>query len=162
MSLFGRTRRLTVLLVALSACLGLLAAGCRQHHSEVEAVRAAIRQHLTSLGTLNLQGMDMEFTRVAVQDGHADADVTFRPKNGASGGAAMQVAYQLEKRDGAWTVMKSAVGGMIQHPPAGANPHQQPAQGPVHGDLPNFKDIIGGSAASPPPQKLPPGHPPVN
>jgi len=37
----------------------------------------------------------------------AHAEVVFRPKTGAPAGAGMQIAYNLEKRDGAWVVQKS-------------------------------------------------------
>ena len=72
----------------------------------------------------------------------------------------MQVAYNLEKRDGAWVVQKSQpTGGMIQHPDTSKNPHQSPD---VHsGSLPNFSDIVN-PAGTPAQGALPPGHPPVN
>jgi hypothetical protein len=72
----------------------------------------------------------------------------------------MQVAYRLEKRDSAWVVVKmETAGGMIAHPAANANPHAQP--GSMHGNLPNFREMIpptDPSAAG----TLPPGHPPVD
>ena len=72
----------------------------------------------------------------------------------------MQVAYHLEKRDGAWVVQKTQpTGGMIQHPDPNKNPHQNPD---VHsGSLPNFSEIVN-PAGAPPQGALPPGHPPVN
>jgi hypothetical protein len=136
-------------------------AGCQKKTTDDDAIRAAINKRLLSIGTLNLQAMDMDVTQIAVQDDHATAQVTFRPKNGAPAGAAMQVSYQLEKRDGNWNVMKTAAaGGMIEHPAPGTNPHGQPAQGAVHSTLPNFQEMLGtpnsGSGSN-----LPPGHPPV-
>ncbi len=72
----------------------------------------------------------------------------------------MQVAYNLEKRDGAWVVQKSQpAGGMIQHPDTSENLHRNPD---VHsGGLPNFSDIVN-PAGTPAQGALPPGHPPVN
>jgi hypothetical protein len=134
--------------------------GCQKKATDDDAIRAAINKHLLAIGTLNLQAMEMDVTQVAVQDDRATAQVTFRPKTGAPAGAAMQVAYQLEKREGNWNVMKSAAaGGMIEHPAPGTNPHG-PAQGAVHSSLPNFQEMLG----SPNPDAtttLPPGHPPV-
>jgi hypothetical protein len=133
--------------------------GCQKKATDDDAIRAAINKHLLAIGTLNLQAMEMDVTQVAVQDDHATAQVTFRPKTGAPAGAAMQVAYQLEKREGNWNVMKTAAaGGMIEHPAPGTNPHG-PAQGTVHSSLPNFQEMLG--SPNPDATTLPPGHPPV-
>ena len=153
-------RRLQVLGLTTLAML----AGCKQKQTDDEAIRAAVRQHLVSLGTLNLQAMDTDFDRIAVNNNQASADVSFRPKGGGPTGGAMQVTYQLEKQDGNWRVTKTSTpGGMIEHPNPNANPHGQAVQGEVHGKLPNFQEILGGQSsqgstgAGPPP----PGHPPV-
>lgn len=132
----------TALAVAL-----LLTCGCKQKQNDDEAIRAAVRQHLTALGTLNLQAMDTDFTNISIQNDKATADVSFRPKTGAPAGAAMQVSYQLEKQEGNWKVIKKATqGGMIQHPDPNANPHAQ-VPGDVHGKLPNFQEMLGGTNA---------------
>jgi hypothetical protein len=156
----NRTRPVKALL-AVTLCVALLG-GCRKKQGEDEAIRAAIRQHLVSLNTLNLQAMDMEFAKVAIQGNQASAEVTFKPKTGAPAGAAMQVSYRLEKVNGNWAVVKTAAaGGVIDHPDPGKNPHTQTAPGDVHGNLPNFKDVLGapGEGAK---GALPPGHPPVS
>ena len=142
----------------LSAAL-LLGAGCKKQ-SENDAIRAGILQHLNGVGTLNMSAMDMDIRSVSINGNQAHAEVVFRPKNSPQEGAGMQVAYNLEKRGGAWVVQKSQpTGGMIQHPDTSKNPHQNPD---VHsGSLPNFKDIVNPSAA-PAQGTLPPGHPPVN
>ncbi|HLZ13365.1 MAG TPA: hypothetical protein VKP58_12325 [Candidatus Acidoferrum sp.] len=137
--------------LAFSCGILLLAAvsGCKQKPSDDEAVRAAVREHLSSLGTLNMQAFETDFTNIAIQNNQATADVSFRPKTGAPAGAAMQVSYQLEKREGNWRVVKkSTPGGMIQHPDPNANPHTPPVQGEVHGKLPNFQDMLGSGAPS--------------
>ncbi len=72
----------------------------------------------------------------------------------------MQVAYNLEKRGGAWVVQKTQpVGGMIQHPDPNKNPHHN--QDVRSGSLPNFSDIVNPAGLSTQ-GALPPGHPPVN
>ena len=134
--------KFTVSLAVISAVL-VFTAGCKQKQNDDEAIRAAVRQHLTSLGTLNLQAMDTDFANIAIQNDKATVDVSFRPKTGAPAGAAMQVSYQLEKKEGNWKVVKkSTPGGMIQHPDPNANPHAQ-APGDVHGKLPNFQEMLG-------------------
>ena len=72
----------------------------------------------------------------------------------------MQVAYNLEKREGSWVVLKTEpLGGTIQHPDPNQNPHTNPD---VHaGALPKFGDIL--NPADSPAQAAPPaGHPRSN
>jgi len=147
---------------AVFAFLLILASGCKHQESDGDGIRAGSTQHLTSLNTLNLSAMDMDVSDVAIQGHQARAQVTFRPKTGAPPGASMQVAYQLEKRDTTWVVVKTeAAGGMIDHPGANANPHVQPGSGSIHGNLPNFREMIPSSTA-PNGGTLPPGHPPID
>ncbi len=138
--------------IAIASCALALAfvSGCEQKPSDDEAVRAAVRQHLSSLGTLNLQAFETDFTNISIQNNKATAEVSFRPKTGAPAGAAMQVSYQLEKQEGNWRVVKkSTPGGLIQHPDANANPHTSPVQGEVHGKLPNFQEMLGPTNSQP-------------
>jgi hypothetical protein len=139
-----------------------LACGCKKTQTDEDLIRAGINQHLAGLNTLNLSAMDMDVNNISIQGTQARAQVTFRPKTGAPPGAGMQVAYQLEKRDSGWVVVKTdAVGGGIQHPPANANPHLQPGQSEVHGSLPNFREILPPTAPAAG-GTLPPGHPPID
>lgn len=147
---------------ALPLCLTAAVLGfgaCKKQASNNDAIRAGILQHLTSVGTLNMSAMDMDIRSVSVNGNQAHAEVEFRPKNSGTPGAGMQVAYNLEKRDGAWVVLKSqSLGGMIQHPDPGQNPHTNQD---VHSEMPNFNQILNPSG-TPPQGALPPGHPPVN
>src|SRR5882762_956185 len=144
--------------------LGLLAAlcaacGCKKQQSDNDAVRAGIMQHLTAVGTLNISAMEMDIRSVSINGNQAHAEVEFRPKTGGAPGAGMQVAYNLEKRNGSWTVLKTqAAGGMIQHPNPNQNPHQN--QNVHSSSLPNFNDVLN-PAGAPAQGALPPGHPPV-
>jgi len=133
--------------------------GCKHQPSDTDAIRAGILQHLTAVGTLNISAMQMDIRSVSINGNQAHAEVEFRPKTGAAPGAGMQVAYNLEKRDGSWVVLKTqAAGGMIQHPDPNQNPHQNQS---VHsGSLPNFSDVLNPSAA-PAQGALPSGHPPM-
>lgn len=128
--------------VAAGLCAALLLGGaCKKQQNDNEAIRASIVQHLNSLKSLNLSAMDMDIKQVSINDTQAQAQVEFRPKAGAPSGVGMQVTYALEKRDGAWVVVKSqAGGGEIIHP--GENQPSDNAPGPMPG-------------------ALPPGHPPV-
>jgi len=114
---------------------------CKKQANDKDAIRAGILQHLTSIGTLNMSAMDMDIQSVSVNGNQAHAEVEFRPKNSGAAGAGMHVAYNLEKRDGAWVVLKTqSLGGMIQHPDPGQNPHTNPD---VHsGAMPNFNEVL--------------------
>ena len=133
--------------------------GCKKQASDNDAIRAGIQQHLASVGTLNMNAMAMDMRTVSITGNQAHAEVEFRPKNGGTPGAGMQVAYNLEKRDGAWVVVKAQpLGGMIQHPDPTQNPHKTDD---VHSGMPNFNDIVNPSG-TPQQGALPPGHPQVN
>jgi hypothetical protein len=153
----ARIKRVGLALGLSAVCL--LGGGCKKQPSDNDAIRAGIMQHLNRLGTLNMSAMEMEIRSVSINGNQAHAEVVFRPKTGAPPGAGMQVAYNLEKRDGAWVVQKTqSNGGMIQHPDTSKNPHQNPD---VHsGSLPNFSDIVN-PAGSPSAGAPPPGQRPV-
>lgn len=148
------------LALALGLAAMLLAmGGCKKKVSDNDAIRAGILQHLTAIGTLNMSAMGMDIRSISVNGNQAHAEVEFRPKTGGAPGAGMQVAYDLEKRDDAWVVMKTEpLGGMIQHPDPGQT---LPRSQDVHSGLPNFKDLLNPSGATAP-GALPPGHPPVS
>jgi len=137
-------------------------AGCqKQQKTPSDAIRDGIRLHLTSLKTLNLSAMDMNVTNVSITGDTAQALVEYIPKTGAPAGAAMRVSYSMEKRGEQWVVVKTnSLAGAIDHPAQGTNPHAQPAQGEVHGSLPNFRDLIP-PATTDASGALPPGHPQV-
>lgn len=146
--------------LALGLCAAILCAGaCRKQASDNDAIRAGILQHLTAIGTLNMSAMDMDVRNVSVNGNQAHAEVEFRPKTGSAPGAGMHVAYNLERRDGAWVVLKTQpLGGMIQHPHTTQNPHNN--QDVHSGGMPNFNEMLNPSGTATP-GALPPGHPPV-
>jgi hypothetical protein len=132
--------------------------GCKHQPRDTDAIRAGILQHLTAVGTLNIGAMQMDIRSVSINGNQAHAEVEFRPKTGAAPGTGMQVASNLEKRDGSWVVLKTqAAGGMIQHPDPNQNPHQN--QNVHSGSLPNFSDVLNPSA--PAQGALPSAHPPM-
>ena len=138
------------------------AAACKKQASDNDAIRAGILQHLNAVGTLNVSAMDVDLRSVSINGNQAHAEVEFRPKTGNAPGAGMDVAYDLEKRDGAWVVLKTeSRAGTMQHPNPNQNPHTSQD---VHSGLPNFNDILnpsGAPAGAPAQGALPPRHPPV-
>jgi len=129
-----------------SAVLLLFAAACHKAGSDDEAIRAAIRQHLQKSGSLNLAAMETDFQQITVDRDHAQAQVLFRTKDGAS----MQMTYALERRDGEWTVLKgNPSGGQMQHPPTDGSHATPGAAGQGEG----FPHLRPPSDASPGPAK---------
>ena len=146
--------------LALGLAIALLGpSACNKQANDRAGIRSGILQHLNAIGNLNMSAMDMDVRSVSINGNQAHAEVEFRPKTGGVPGAGMQVAYNLEKRDGSWVVLKTQpLGGMIEHPDPNQNPHKN--QDVHSGALPKFNDILN-PTASPAPGALPPGHPPV-
>lgn len=149
-------KRITLALGLAIALFGSTA--CKKQANDNDAIRAGILQHLTSIGTLNMSAMDVDMRSVAVTGNQAHAEVEFRVKNSGPSGGGMQVAYDLEKRGGAWVVLKSQPLGGMQHP----NTNQKPsANQPVH-SMPNFNELLNPPSSASSQTALPPGHPPVS
>ena len=166
----------------LALSLVALAGGCAKPQSDADAVRSGINQHLAGLKTINLAAMDMSILNISIQGNQAQAQVEFRPKTGAPPGAGMQVSYSLAKQNGVWVVQTTQpMGGAIQHPGPGDNPHMTPGMttpgmprngSPSSGSsspgtnspgsLPNFRDLVPGASPNSAPNSLPPGHPNTN
>lgn len=149
-------RRITPAIGFAMALLALNA--CKKQANDNDAIRAGILQHLTSIGTLNMSAMDMDMRRVSISGNRAHAEVEFRVRNSGPPGGGMQVAYDLEKRGGAWVVLKSQPLGGMQHPNTSQNPSTNQ---PVH-SMPNFSELLNPSGSSSGQTALPPGHPPVS
>jgi len=111
---------LAMMAASILGCKGGSGAAASQTHASEDSVRAAIQDHLAHNTNLNMQAFDTDVKQVTIQGDHAQAEVEFRLKNGPG---AMQLTYALEKRDGAWSVTNSDVGGgNFTHP--GANQGQ--------------------------------------
>lgn len=150
-------KRLFTALLLFAAFCGV--SGCQAQPSDKDAIRAGILRHLTAVGTLNMNAMTMDIRSLSINGKQAHAEVEFRPKAGAAPGAGMQVAYNLEKREGSWTVLKTqAAGGAIQHPDPNQNPHQN--QNVHSGALPDFHSVLDPTGTVTP-AALPPAHPPA-
>jgi hypothetical protein len=124
-----------------------------------EAIRTAIKAHLSHNTNLSLKSFDTEVKQVKVDGDHAQAQVEFHVKNGPG---TMQLTYALIKQNGAWVVTGSMpVGSNFSHP-ALDKAQASPAGGTTAGDSSIFHvmDNLRGRTATGS-QNLPPGHPPV-
>jgi hypothetical protein len=125
--------------VTLSLCLSMLfATGCTRSKSDAQfpsgatmvasatapandhdAVVAAIQKHLTSDSGINMSVMNMSVGNVTINGDQAQADTTFRLKQG---GTSMDITYKLERHAGEWIVLSdSPNGGQFTHPPMDKN-----------------------------------------
>jgi hypothetical protein len=149
-------KRLFTALLLFAAFCGV--SGCHAQPSDKDAIRAGILRHLTAVGTLNMNAMTMDIRSLSINGNQAHAEVEFRPKTGAAPGAGMQVAYNLEKREGSWTVLKTqAAGGAIQHPDPNQNPHKN--QDVHSGALPDFQSVLNPTGNVTPAATTPPATP---
>lgn len=144
--------------LAMIVCMGA-AGGCHKAPpSDKEAIRAGIRQHLSTNSTLNLAAMEYDIRRVSITGDRAQADVEFRLKQG---GATMQVTYALARTDDVWRVLKSQpAGGQIEHPPM-TDVHAGTSGAAPRKGVPTINDFFA-TPASAGTGVLPPGHPPAS
>jgi len=150
--------------ILLAASFSLALAGCSKKSTDpakdAEAqIRSVIQTRVAGNGNLNAQAFDTVVNSVTVNGDHAQAQVDFRLKNGPG---AMQLNYQLEKRDGTWVVTDSnPIGAGSSHPPVdqtqapGAADTHAGASHSLSDTLRSFKQE-GAPDSSP---SLPPGHP---
>jgi len=134
------------------------ASGCRKAPNDQEAIRAGIQRHLKENGSLNLAAMNVDVQQVSITGDRAQAEVQFHLKQG---GAGMRVVYQLERKDGAWLVLRRQPnGGEVSHPPM----DHPPVGGPTSA-AENFPSALTELEKLPPasaqPTTLPPNHPPI-
>jgi hypothetical protein len=103
--------------LAASLILWLAAAGCAPRISNEDAVKKAIMDYLATRPGLNLSQMDVTITKVNVDGNRADADVSFKVKDGGPL-TGMQMHYSLVREGDRWKV-QSGPGG---HPGSGSPP----------------------------------------
>jgi hypothetical protein len=120
----------------------LALAGCQRRIDNMESVRQAVLDYLSSRTNLNISSMSVNVASVVFRDNEADAVVTFAAK-GSNPGQGMEMRYTLEKKGGRWVVKNRADSGKNPHGSGMASPH-------------------GGDRGNPgEPVAMPPGHPAV-
>jgi hypothetical protein len=92
-----------------------VSAGAPTSAADSDSVKHAVEDHLRTNKGINMSAMDMTIDSVSVYGDHAQAHATFRVKGG---GAAMTMAYSLERHGNGWLVLKSQPSnGEFVHPP---------------------------------------------
>jgi hypothetical protein len=104
--------------------------------SDEDAIRAAIERHLRENSGINLAAMDTTFDSISIQGDKAQANVTFRLKQG---GTSMTMTYMLSRQANGWLVLHSQPGGgQFPHPPLDKN-HSGIAENPQAPGTPDLK-----------------------
>ena len=107
--------------------------------SDSDAIRAAISEHLRSAGGINMAAMDMSVDSIAINGDQAQADATFRVKQG---GATMKMTYFLNRHANGWLVIKNQpADGQFVHPPLDMT-HSGSAPSPADPSFPNFREYL--------------------
>jgi hypothetical protein len=132
----------------------LALAGCHRGNASKDAVRQAVVDYVGARG-LSVAAMNIEVTAVNFSGDHAEANVSFTPKN-SPGVAGMAMTYLLQQQGAQWMVTGRKQAGGAPHGggavPGAANPHGGAPDGMAnpHG--------AGPGGAMPAPQDLPPTH----
>jgi len=143
-----------LLLVALTAC--------NRSSPSKAAIRQGVLDYLSGRNLdLNMGSMNVDVTALTVNNGKADASVSFTPKGG-NPAQGMTMRYQLEQRGDRWVVVGRQDENTSPHgaqaTPGSANPHAGvPSGGEPAGGMP----ARGAAPGMPSVEDLPPGHPPA-
>jgi len=83
-------------------------------NSDTDAVRQAVEDHVRNDKGINLSAFDMTVESVTVNGDQAQADATFRVKQG---GASMAMVYSLQRHGTGWLVLSDKpADGQFVHP----------------------------------------------
>jgi len=82
---------------------------------DADLIHHALEEHVRNDRGINMDALDMSVDSISVDGDEAHANATFRVRQG---GAAMTMAYLLQRHGGAWIVVNSQPGGgQFVHPP---------------------------------------------
>jgi hypothetical protein len=105
-------------------------------NSDRDLVRQAVENHVQNDRHINLSAMDMSVDRVDVKGHRAQANVTFRARQG---GATMAMIYLLERQGNGWQVVNSQpADGQFVHPPID---QASPGIAPAH-PVPDVQEFL--------------------
>jgi len=140
-----KVRNLSALALAVLAL-----AGCQRSAASKDAVRQAVIDYVAGRG-LSVAAMNIDVTAVNFTGSHAEANVSFTPKNAP--GAGMAMIYVLDQQGAKWVVTGRKQAGGAPHGggamPGAANPHGAMPPG-------GMANPHGAGGAMPSPQDLPP------
>jgi len=112
--------------------------GAPASETDASLIRQAVEDHVRTDRGINMSAMDMSIDSVSVAGEQAQANATFRVKQG---GATMAMVYSLERHGNGWLVTKSQpAGGQFVHPPMDKTHTGTPPNGsaPAMPDMQSF------------------------
>jgi len=118
---------------------GTPTAGTPASGSDADLIRQAVEDHVRNDKGINMSAMDMSVDSVSVNGDQAQANATFRVKQG---GASMTMVYSLKRHANGWLVMSSQPSdGQFVHPPMDKTHSGMPPGQPVPG-MPDVHDFL--------------------
>ena len=108
-------------------------------------VRQAVEDHVQNDREINLSAVDMSVDSVNFNGDQAQANVTFRVKQG---GPTMEMIYWLERHGKVWQVAKSQpANGQFVHPPMGPT-HPGVSPNPATPAMPDMQEFLNNHPAA--------------
>jgi len=112
---------------------------------DADLVRQAVEDHVQNDREINLSAMDMSVDSVNFNGDQAQANVTFRVKQG---GPTMEMIYWLERHGKVWQVAKSQpANGQFLHPPMGPT-HPSVSPKPAAPAMPDVQEFLNNHPAA--------------
>jgi len=112
---------------------------------DADLVRQAAEDHVQNDREINLSAMDMSVESVNFSGDQAQANVTFRVKQG---GPTMEMIYWLERHGKVWQVAKSQpANGQFVHPPMGPT-HPGVSPNPATPAMPDMQEFLNNHPAA--------------
>ncbi len=119
------------------------AASSQPSSSDEDAIRQTVEDHVRNNKGINMSAMDMTVDSITVNGDQAQANATFRLKQG---GTSMSMTYTLARHANGWLVLSNQPsGGQFEHPPMDkvhsglGTPMATPASG---AQMPDFTDLV--------------------
>lgn len=106
---------------------------------DTDLVRQAVEDHVRNDREINLSAMDMNVDSIKLNGDQAQANVTFRAKQG---GATMAIIYSLERRGNGWQVSTAQpADGEFVHPSLDAT-HPVTSPNPNAPAMPDIQEFL--------------------
>lgn len=117
--------------------------------SDEDAIRQAVEDHVRNNKGINMSAMDMTVDSITVNGDQAQANATFRLKQG---GTSMSMTYALARHANGWLVLSNQPsGGQFEHPPMDkihSSLGSSTVPPPNGSQMPDFTDLLKLHAAN--------------
>ena len=125
--------------VANSAASPAPFSGAPASGSDADQIRQAVIDHVRDDKGINMSAMDMSVDSITVNGDQAQANATFRVKQG---GTSMAMAYSLQRHGNGWLVLNGKPSdGQFVHPPMD-KAHSGSSPNPSSPGMPDVQDFL--------------------